>query len=213
MITIKHFIFNPFQVNTYLLFDEQKEAVLVDPGMIDEAEYEQLNDYLKTESLTVKALFYTHGHFDHICGSHFFKDIPVYGHNADDFLIQEAVNTASAYGLTIQPPRPITYSLNDGDTFTVGDTSFSVFHLPGHSPGSVGLYHKANRFVIAGDVLFKDSIGRTDLPQGSLDVLLRNINEKLLTLDDSTTVFSGHGPETEVGYEKKNNPFINTPFV
>ena len=211
MITIKPFVFNGFMVNTYLLFDETREAIIVDAACSDEREEEHLENFLETKSLKLVHNINTHCHIDHILGNAFIEDRygirPEY-HPANEPFLLRAKELGASYGYTLSRiPDPGSF-LHDGEMIRWGGSSLKVIYTPGHADGSCSLYNQEQGFVLTGDVLFRDSIGRTDFPTGDFDLLMKSIREKLFTLPDDTVIYPGHGPETEIGYEKRNNPFI-----
>ncbi|PLX21299.1 MAG: MBL fold hydrolase [Marinilabiliales bacterium] len=212
MTKIKTFIFNPFQENTFLLYDETKECVIVDAGCNEENEFKQIEDFISDNNLNLKAIINTHCHIDHIMGNAYFVDkykVPSIAHKEDMPLIERSNDMAVAFGFKIQePPVPNRFVIED-DIIEFGVSKLSVKHVPGHSPGSIALYCENDQFVIVGDVLFSGSIGRTDLPGGDYDTLISSIKQKLFSLDDEVIVYSGHGESTTVGREKKTNPFFN----
>ncbi|MEZ5196929.1 MAG: MBL fold metallo-hydrolase [Bacteroidales bacterium] len=211
MITIEKFVFNPFSVNTYLLIDENKECVIVDPGCFDEREENTLMKYIASNGLKPVRLIFTHCHVDHIFGSNCIFE--KYGlkpeiHKAGlPFLANGHVH-AKMYGFEIDEITQPDKFIEEGDVIEFGDSQLKVVYTPGHADGSVCFINEPQKFVLTGDVLFRDSIGRTDFPTGDFDVLMKSIHEKLFTLDDGFIVYCGHGPETSIGYEKVNNPFI-----
>ncbi len=211
MITIKTFVFNPFQENTYLLYDETSEAVIIDPGCSAKSEEEQLSAFVEANNLTLKHLLNTHSHIDHILGNRFVSEqynLPVQSHKEDEFLITRAKEQAVLFGMQIdEPPMPGNY-LDENDTIKFGNSELKIVHAPGHSPGSLVFYNENERFMIVGDVLFNQSIGRTDLPGGNLDTLLKSIFTKLFPLGDDMKVYSGHGATTTIGQERISNPFF-----
>jgi glyoxylase-like metal-dependent hydrolase (beta-lactamase superfamily II) len=211
MITIKTFVFNPFQENTYLLYDETGEAVIIDPGCYAKSEEEQLHAFVEANNLTLKHLLNTHSHIDHILGNRFVSEqynLPVQSHKEDEFLITRAKEQAVLFGMQIdEPPMPENY-LDENDTIKFGNSELKIVHAPGHSPGSLVFYNDNERFMIVGDVLFNQSIGRTDLPGGNLDTLLKSIFTKLFPLGDDMKVYSGHGATTTIGQERISNPFF-----
>lgn len=214
-MNIKTFIFNPYQVNTYVLYDETKECIIVDPGCYFDKENSILTDFIDNENLSPVKVIHTHGHFDHIIGNKYITEyykIGAYIHQEDQFIYDKANESAKNFGLQINDPiKPAGY-INEGDQISFGNSNLKAIHAPGHSPGSIAYYSKEHKTIICGDVLFYESIGRTDLPKGDLKLLLNNIKEKILVLDDETTVLSGHGPATTVGHEKIHNPFIQDNF-
>lgn len=212
MTQIKIFVFNPFQENTFLLYDETNECVLIDAGCNDEAEYKEVEDFLSKNNLTLKSIINTHCHIDHILGNAYFVEkykIPSIAHQEDMPLLERANDMALAFGFTVQQPPVPSQFVDEGGKVEFGNTILEVRHVPGHSPGSIALYNDKDRFVIVGDVLFSGSIGRTDLPGGDFDTLISSIKEKLFTLDDDVLVYPGHGERTTIVHEKASNPFFN----
>ena len=211
MISIKKFVFNPFQVNTYILYDQSKECVIIDPGCSDGVESLQLMDFIKEEGLKPVRVLLTHTHIDHVIGCNAVEDLTGLGpelHEAGTVFLDHSTRTAETYGLSLDKnPDPKGF-IKDGEEITFGDSALKVLYTPGHADGSICFYSEEDGFVIVGDVLFHMSIGRTDFPTGSYDVLRKSIFDKLFTLPDNTLVYSGHGPETNVGFEKANNPFL-----
>lgn len=211
MITVKSFIFNPFQVNTYLLFDETKEAVIIDPGCLEDYEKKEISDFITSQKLKPVRLLNTHPHIDHIAGNKFIAE--TYGlilevHKDSIALLRSAKGFAVAFGFAqVEALEPGNF-LSEGDIITFGNSELKILYTPGHADGSVCFYSEKNKFVIVGDVLFNEGIGRTDFPTGNYDVLIKNINTKLFTLPDDTEVYPGHGHSTTIGYEKENNPFL-----
>jgi len=208
---LKTFIFNPFAVNTYLVYDETKECVIIDPACVSDDEKNKLVNYIIQNKLKPVAILNTHGHVDHVAGEAFVKkqyQIPIYAHKADSILRTKAVDKGLAYGMQIETPPTPDHYLEENDSFKFGNSEFKILHLPGHSLGSIAFYSEKDSFIIDGDVLFNGSIGRTDFEDGDLDVLMHSITKKLFALDDNTVVYSGHGPETTIGNEVRSNPFL-----
>ena len=200
----------PFQQNAALLWDDvSKEAVLTDVG----GEAERLLEAVETHQLNLKAIWLTHGHLDHASGVEeltTLQPVPVLGpHQADNYWLQALPEVTASYGFPISQPFIPTRWLKEGEALKVGEHTFIVFHIPGHTPGHVVFYSQANKLLIAGDVLFRESIGRTDFPGGNHSDLIRGIQEKLLSLPDDTRVLPGHGPMTTIGHEKQHNPFLH----
>jgi len=211
MITIQKFTFNLFDENTYVLSDESKECILIDPGMNNAAEEKELTDYIEHAGLKPVQIILTHGHIDHILGCQFARDhyhIPIAAHKDSSQFLKQAKVQASTFGIPFTGMPSIDIFLNEGEVVRFGNSELKVLHTPGHADGSLSYYSKKDKFVLSGDVLFRQSIGRTDLPTGNYDLLKYNIWEKLFTLPDETVVYSGHGPETTIGSEKINNPFV-----
>ena len=211
MISIRRFVFNTFQVNTYLLFDETRECVIVDAACYEEDEKQLVSDFLKENNLRLVRNINTHCHVDHVLGNDFiaktFKIYPEYHKSSEPFLLTTK-EIAASFGYTMENhPEPKGY-FDEGDVIRFGNSSLKVLYTPGHADGHVCFYNAEENFVITGDVLFKDTIGRTDLPSGNFDLLMKSIREKLFTLPPETDVYPGHGPETTIFYEMENNPFI-----
>lgn len=212
-LNIKAFVFNMFGINTYVVWDqESRQAMIVDPGMIDTAEQQILTDYIDANHLSVTHLVNTHMHLDHIFGNDFTRrayGLQVEANKSDEPLGLNREAQARRFGLRGDfPPIGIDRSLDEGDTISLGDSEFIVLHIPGHSPGSIVLYNKKYGFLLSGDVLFRGSIGRTDLAMGNHDELVEGIRTKLLTLPPDTTVYPGHGPATTIANELRSNPYV-----
>ena len=212
MATVKSFTFNPFQENTYIVFDETKECIILDPGCYRPTEKEALANFISENDLKPVKLVLTHCHVDHVLGNKFIFD--KYGlkpiiHKFEIPVLQKAIEWGGMYGIHgEQGPEPDSY-IDENSLITFGNTTLKSLFTPGHSPGSLSFYSENDKFVIAGDVLFYRSIGRTDLPGGDHDILLDSIKKTMFgALTDDFTVYSGHGPITNIGEEKKNNPFL-----
>jgi glyoxylase-like metal-dependent hydrolase (beta-lactamase superfamily II) len=203
---IHSFTIGPLETNAYLVVDEgSRQAVLIDPGLESEGIY----DVIIEERLELSAIVNTHGHFDHVCGNAFFRaktGKPVLLHWEDAPMMSQAAAQAMAFGFQVPTPPPPDRLLNEGDEVVIGETRFQVLHTPGHTPGGISLYGEGVAFV--GDALFAGSIGRTDMPGGSHEILLASIRSKLLVLPDETAVYPGHGPSTTIGEERLHNPFL-----
>lgn len=211
MLYLKSFTFNPFQENTYVLYDDQGEAFVIDPGNSNAEENKALSDFIDQKKLKLKRLLLTHAHIDHILGVHYVFDryglLPEVHHN-DLFFVDRMAQSAAMYGINCeQAPAPGRF-LNEGEKVVLGKYEFDCIFTPGHSPGSISFYNQENKLLISGDVLFRGSIGRSDLPMGDHETLISSIKEKLLPLGDEVKVYSGHGPSTTIGHEKLNNPFL-----
>jgi len=204
--------FNPFQENTYLLHDDTKECVVVDPGCYEQSEQKELLRYIQENDLNVVRLLNTHCHIDHVLGNKFVAD--TYGveleiHEEDLQTLRSVPVYAPVYGFPMYAAtEPKATYLKEGDIIKFGNTELQVIFAPGHAPGHVVFYNEQDKVCIGGDVLFKGSIGRTDLPGGDFNTLINSIRTKLFTLPEDTVVYPGHGPETTIGYEKKYNPFL-----
>lgn len=203
--------FNAFQENSYILYDETNECVIIDPGCSNSSEEQILVKTIEDHQLKPVRLINTHCHVDHIFGNQFVADkygLELESHEGEVPVLDSAPQIAQMYGLGSISSPPITKFLNEGDTLSFGNTHLEVLFTPGHSPASISFYDEKNKILIAGDVLFQGSIGRTDLPGGNYDQLINNIKTKFLVLPDDVVVYSGHGPSTNIGFERANNPFL-----
>jgi hydroxyacylglutathione hydrolase len=211
MATVQSFVNNPYQENTYLLFDETGECAIIDPGMYTAAEQNAVVAFIKDNNLKPVLLLNTHCHIDHVLGNKFVFD--QYGlkpqfHEGESEVLGAVIAYAPSMGIRYEPsPLPDTY-LPETGTIKFGNTELQLIFAPGHSPAHLCFYDKAANILIGGDVLFRNSIGRTDLPGGNYSTLIKNIEEKLFLLPDDCTVYPGHGPETTIGYEKQTNPYL-----
>ena len=211
MISIKKFTFNPVQENTFVVYDETGECVIVDAGCYIENERQELDDFIAAQQLKPVRLINTHCHFDHIMGVTHCRvkyHLQFETHPAELPLVEQAAEHGDLFGIPMEPVDAPDSYFNEGDHLTFGNSYLQVIAAPGHSPGGVVFYNPEQKILIAGDVLFYGSIGRTDLPGGSFERLVSNIKTKLLTLPEETIVYCGHGPETSIGFEKKSNPFL-----
>ncbi len=203
---IEMFSVGPFMENTYVVADEKTgQAIIVDPG----GENHKILAYLEEKQLKATAIVCTHGHIDHIAGVVELRkalDVPFLIHKADEILVRHAPESARMFGMQMDEVPEIDGYIEEGKAVELGDITLEVLHTPGHSAGGVCI--KGNGFVLAGDTLFNMSVGRTDLPGGSYETLIRSIHEKLMTLPDETEVYCGHGPATTIGFERENNPFL-----
>jgi len=212
MISIKKFVFSPFQENTYIVYNQHKNAIVVDPGCYEKQEKEALKSFIESEGLTVKKLVNAHCHLDHVFGNRFvcetFKVLPEY-HKLDEPTMKMAPISASMYGIPgfEESPKCEEY-LVENTVLSLDEDEFELRFCPGHAPGHLVLVNHEQKLLIGGDVLFRASIGRTDLPGGNHQTLINSIKNQLFTLSDDFLVYSGHGPETTIGFEKENNPFL-----
>jgi hydroxyacylglutathione hydrolase len=212
MITITSFTVNPYQENTFILHDETSECVIIDPGMYTGAEQNEVAAFIRAQSLKPVALLNTHCHIDHVIGNKFVFDnwglLPRLTEKELEVL-NFAPSLAYMQGIRYEAsPLPEEF-LPETGSFSFGNSSLEIIFAPGHSPGHVCFYNREQDFLVGGDVLFRRSIGRTDLPGGDHHQLLASIRSNLFTLPDTCTVWPGHGPATTIGYEKANNPFLN----
>lgn len=212
MTTVQAFTFNTFQENTYILHDETKECIIIDPGCNSAAEKKQLTDFIRNQSLKPVRLLNTHCHIDHIFGNKFISEQYGLGLEIPEGELQwlkGAVVQAQFFGIPYKDHSPMPSKFIELDSsITFGNTKLQVLFTPGHSEASVSFYDATNQYVIAGDVLFRGSIGRTDLPGGDYETLIQSIKTQLLELEDETVVYCGHGPSTTIGLERKTNPFL-----
>lgn len=211
---IVQFEFGPFAENTYLLINEiNKTCIVIDPGCYWPQEKENLLNFIAKHELKPVRLLNTHCHIDHIFGNRMFLDrfglYPEY-HSKEEQVLKSAYNRAEFFGLKSVDESPSAQRyLTEKDIIEFAGCSFSILFTPGHSPGSICFYNAADEILIGGDVLFYESIGRTDLPGGNYETLMHSITEKLMPLPPMVTVYSGHGPQTTIGHEAKHNPFIH----
>ncbi|MEO6252832.1 MAG: MBL fold metallo-hydrolase [Ferruginibacter sp.] len=212
MLKIKSFVFSPIQENTYLLYNEFNDCVIIDPGCYFPKEEDELKGFITQRVLEPRMLLNTHCHLDHVFGNKFIAE--TYGltlqlHEKEKALLDYAPTSGLMYNMPFDNYAGDYIYLKEGDKTKLGEDELAVIEAPGHSPGHICFYCAKQNFIISGDVLFNRSIGRTDLPGGDHQTLLKNIREKLFVLPDETVVYSGHGPETTIGEEKKYNPFLS----
>lgn len=208
---IYSFTVGPFAENTYLLINEG-EALLVDPGFTSSNEFDEAKSVLESKDASLVGILLTHAHVDHALGLPFvlnYSQVPVYLSDKDRYLWNNFASQASMFGLNVEGFDFTPDILPIKSNWSVGNFTFDVRYTPGHAPDHVSLYHKGSRTLIAGDALFKEGIGRTDLYKGSMETLKESIQTQFFTLPDETTVYPGHGPKTTVGHEKKANPFVS----
>ncbi len=211
MIKIEKFVVNPLGENSFIVSDETGDCIFIDPGFYYEEEHQEVRDYIKNNNLKPVKITNTHCHFDHIMGVEFVRnefDIPFLAHREDAFWVEKAVSQGEMFGFKMNPVNPIDSYLIENEFIEFGNTKLKNIHVPGHAPGHVVFFNEEEKVLIAGDVLFYGSIGRTDLPGGHYETLISNIKNKLFALPDETLVYCGHGPETKLGFEKENNPFL-----
>lgn len=210
---VAKFEFMLFGINTYVVYDpDTRECAVIDPAMMGEEEENAMDNFISREQLKVTHVINTHLHIDHSIGNSYMMrkyHVPVLAHKSDEPLGNMLSQQARMFGLGVDAENvSITQYINDGDEIKIGNGMLKALHVPGHSPGSIVLYDEKDGFVIAGDVLFSGSIGRTDLQGGNMSQLLQGIKEKLLPLPDNTIVYPGHGEATTIGIERESNPFL-----
>jgi hydroxyacylglutathione hydrolase len=211
MFNVKVFIFSPIQENSYVLSNGKKQAVIIDPGCYGTGEEDELAEYIETEGLTPVLLLNTHCHLDHVFGNKFVADkwglIP-HIHRLEQKMLEYAPAAGLMWNMPFDNYQGELKFLEEGDNIGLADDPLKVLFAPGHSPGSICFYSSKDGFVISGDVLFRGSVGRTDLPGGNPATLSASIKNVMYNLPDNTVVYSGHGPETTIGEEKRSNPFV-----
>lgn len=211
MVKIQKFVVNPLGENSLVLSDETGECIFIDPGFYYSEEHHEIKEYIRNNNLKPVKIVNTHCHFDHILGVEFLRKefgLKLYAHPGDAFWVDKVTEQGEMFGFEIDPVRPVDIFISEGEIVRFGQTDLEVIHVPGHSPGHVVFYNRAEKFLVAGDVLFYGSIGRTDLPGGDYQTLISGIKAKLFALPDDTKVYCGHGPETTIGFEKNTNPFL-----
>ena len=211
MFQVKSFTFNPVQENTYLLYNEHKECIIIDPGCYYDHEKEELKSFINLNKLQPKFLLNTHCHLDHVFGNKFIAEeykITLNSHPLEKKLLEMAPASGLMFNLPFDNYQGEVNYLEEGDKIFLGDDELEVIHAPGHSPGSICFYCKKQHFIIGGDVLFYNSIGRTDLPGGNHEHLISSIKEKLFKLPGDTKVYPGHDSTTTIGAEIKENPYL-----
>ena len=216
MLGIQSFIFNPFEENTYVLFDESKKCIIVDPGCYTENEKKELEAFVVSNGLIPEKILLTHAHIDHILGNNFISGrfgIPIQMSYIEIPLLKGVSEYGRMWGIEAEPSPEPEISVSENDEIRFGNTILESIFTPGHSPGSFSFYHRAGKILISGDVLFMQSIGRTDLPGGDYETLLKSIQEKLMKLEDDVIIYPGHGPETTIGRERVHNPFLQGSFL
>ena len=211
MIKVNKFVVNPLGENSFIVSDETGECVFIDPGFYYEEEHQEIKDFIAENQLNPVKIVNTHCHFDHIWGVEFVRNeykIPFLAHTEDNFWVERATQQAEMFGFEMNSVAPADSFLVENEYIEFGNSRLKIIHVPGHSPGHVVFYSENDKILIAGDVLFYGSIGRTDLPGGDYQTLISNIKNKLFDLPNETKVYCGHGPETSLGFEKRTNPFL-----
>ncbi|MCK4746689.1 MAG: MBL fold metallo-hydrolase [Bacteroidales bacterium] len=211
MIQIESLVFNSFQVNTYLVWDETGECLVVDPAFYSDHEITTFDNFLSDRELKLTGQINTHCHVDHVLGVNYIKSrygFPLRAHQDESDIAANVPLMGDMFGLSVEPIQGIDQYLEDLDTISIGDHSLQTIHVPGHSRGSLAFYSRVGAFVITGDALFQGSIGRTDLPGGDYDQLINSIRTRLLVLPPETAVHAGHGPSSTIVREITENPFL-----
>ncbi len=211
MLKLKTFEFSPIQENTYILYNEFNDSIIIDPGCYFEEEREALAGFIEQNNLHPKLLLNTHCHLDHVFGNKFVSEkfgLTLHLHEKELPVLQFAPTSGLMYNMPFDNYAGEFVFLEPGQKLTLGEDQLEILFTPGHSPASLSFYNKNAGFVVSGDVLFKQSIGRTDLPGGNFDTLINSIKTELLVLPDETIVYSGHGDPTTIGNEKRTNPYL-----
>jgi glyoxylase-like metal-dependent hydrolase (beta-lactamase superfamily II) len=211
MFLIKAFTFNPLQENTYLLYNEHKLAILIDPGCYFEDEKDYIAEFIQKNGLQIKYLLNTHCHLDHVFGNKWIYEryfTKLHLHPMEVPMLEMAPASGLMWGIPFENYQGPYIYLNPGEQILLGEDCLDILWLPGHSPGHLGFYCKKQNFIISGDVLFRESIGRTDLPGGNMQTLMDTIKNQMWGLPDETIVYAGHGPDTSIQHEKSFNPFL-----
>ncbi len=206
------FVFNPIQENTYIVWDETKECIIVDAGNLSAREDKVLAEFIAEQGLNPVLAVNTHCHFDHILGVEFVRE--TYGakfaaSKADEFILTAGSSNGAMFGIEVGAlPATIDIDLAETEEINFGNTTLRVIPTPGHTPGCVSLYHEASKSLFTGDTLFRESIGRTDLPGGDYPTIMRSILKQILPLGDEVTIYPGHGDKSNIGHESMYNPFV-----
>ncbi len=211
MVNVHYFTFNEFQENTYIVSDETKECVIFDPGCNTDEERRQVTEYIAANALKPVRLINTHCHIDHVLGNPFIArkyGLALEAHRGELPVLHAGPALAGLWGIFMEPAIEPSVFIEDGDLVAFGNTTFKAILAPGHSPASLCFYDEKDQVLIAGDVLFHESIGNASLPGADLPTLLKSIRNRLFVLEDETVVYPGHGGPTTIGHEKQNNPFV-----
>lgn len=211
MLQIQGFVFNFASENTYILYNENKNAWLIDPGNMSEQETKVIKDFIEENQLKIGKILLTHAHIDHVLGLQWASDnfkVPVYMNQEDQEVLDMFQISGMRFGMNLEHIHADIRYISENDELDLDGEKFKIYHVPGHSPGSVVYHNEDQKFMISGDVLFEGSIGRTDLFKGNYEQLIEGIKTKLFILDPETKVFSGHGNPTTIGFEKEYNPFF-----
>jgi glyoxylase-like metal-dependent hydrolase (beta-lactamase superfamily II) len=212
MLSLNTLVFNSFQVNTYLVSNEQGDCLVIDPAFYAPEEVQAFDRYISSRGLIIRGQLNTHCHVDHVLGVKHMQSVykcPLRAHTNEAALLNNAPMMGEVFGLQVEAIKGIDHAIEDNETISLGKDSLKALLVPGHSPGSLSYYAPEAGFVITGDALFQGSIGRTDLPGGDFDTLISSIQTRLLTLPAETIVYPGHGEPSSIGEEASHNPFLS----
>lgn len=211
MLQIRSFVFNPFSENTYVVYNDHKNAFIIDPGNFSTEETRLLQNFIEENGLKIQNILLTHAHIDHVLGLqtvYNLYNVPVLLHETEKEILDRNPMDANRFGFFFKPFEGEIQFLKENEVLKLDEDEFKILHVPGHSPGHIAFHNEAQKFVVSGDVLFEGSIGRTDLYKGNHAQLLESIRTKLFILDGDTKVYNGHGNPTTIGFEKDYNPFF-----
>lgn len=211
MISIAKLVFNPFQENTYILSEPGGDCIIIDAGNYSGRENDALSGYVKEKGLRPVMAVNTHGHVDHILGVQYVKDafdVPFALHSGDNFLIESCVEHGAIYGFDVNGVPSVDKDLKGTEVIGLGGSELRIIHTPGHTPGHICLFDGETKSLFCGDTLFRESIGRTDLPGGDYSWIMKSILEQIVPLGEDVKIYPGHGPESTIGHEVLYNPFI-----
>ena len=211
MLQIRSFVFNPFSENTYVVYNDHKNAFIIDPGNFSTEETRILQNFIEENGLKIQNILLTHAHIDHVLGLqtvYNLYNVPVLLHETEKEILDRNPMDANRFGFFFKPFEGEIQFLKENEVLKLDEDEFKILHVPGHSPGHIAFHNEAQKFVVSGDVLFEGSIGRTDLYKGNHEQLLESIRTKLFILDGDTKVYNGHGNPTTIGFEKDYNPFF-----
>ncbi|WP_332019751.1 MBL fold metallo-hydrolase [Kaistella sp.] len=211
MLQIRSFVFNPFSENTYVVYNDHKNAFIIDPGNFSTEETMVLQNFIEENGLKIQNILLTHAHIDHVLGLqtvYNLYNVPVLLHETEKEMLDRNPMDANRFGFFFKPFEGEIQFLKENEVLKLDEDEFKILHVPGHSPGHIAFHNEAQKFVVSGDVLFEGSIGRTDLYKGNHEQLLESIRTKLFILDGDTKVYNGHGNPTTIGFEKDYNPFF-----
>lgn len=211
MLQIRSFVFNPFSENTYVVYNDHKNAFIIDPGNFSTEETRLLQNFIEENGLKIQNILLTHAHIDHVLGLqtvYNLYNVPVLLHETEKEILDRNPMDANRFGFFFKPFEGEIQFLKENEVLKLDEDEFKILHVPGHSPGHIAFNNEAQKFVVSGDVLFEGSIGRTDLYKGNHEQLLESIRTKLFILDGDTKVYNGHGNPTTIGFEKDYNPFF-----